>query len=309
MNVFSQSIRRSLSKDPNLLPDLANFTHLLIASDYSGHHQGCRYESYSYLIVGMGESWLSWEASRLSVRQRFKLAKRSFAYKKLNDSRKREALDSFLAASEVLAGLCVTVLIDKSITSMFDKEGRVDFSDPLLHPYSQFGIASFERLLRVVHLASFFVAGLSAPGQNITWFTDRDDIAANHARLTQLTSAWATVLSNYLSHPLGHLRCGTTESDNGTLQIEDLTAIPDLAAGALAEMATCYDKESHVPDGPLIVPPPNGVSEKTRSIIRWLSNSVPPLKRMIYVIHPVGNTSTLTIKRLQLHSGQAGLVW
>src|SRR5690348_4678321 len=114
MNVFSDSIRRSLLKDPNLLPDLSDFTHLLIASDYSGHHQGCKYESYAYLIVGMGESWLSWEASRLAVRQRFKLSNRSFAFKKLNDRRKREALDDFLAASDVLTGLCVTVLIDKS---------------------------------------------------------------------------------------------------------------------------------------------------------------------------------------------------
>jgi hypothetical protein len=190
---------------------------------------------------------------------------------------------------------------------MFDNGGRPDFSDPSLQPFSQFGIASFERLLRVVHLASFFVAGLSAPGQNITWFTERDDIAANHARLTQLTSAWGTILSNYLSHSLGHLRCGTTESDNGTFQIEDLAAVPDLAAGALAEMATCYEKESRIPGGPLIVPPPSGVSEKTRSIIAWLSGRGASLKRMSYVIHPVERTSTLTIKRLELHCGQAAL--
>ncbi len=301
MSVFSESIDRSQRADSGLLPDLRNSNNLIVLSDYSGHHNSCKFESYGILLVGMEESWPSWESTRLELRRRFKLGHRSFAFKKLNDACKRRALEPFLHASDGLTGVCATVLIDKSVGSMFAKAGLLDFSEPQLQPYSHFG-STFERLLRVVHLVSFFVAGLSAPGQNVVWFTDQDDIAANHARLTQLTSIWATIMSHYLRHNLGHLRCGTTESDNGTLQIEDLAAIPDLVAGALAEAITCYDNESCIPGGSVIILLPRSVSPKSRSIIEWLARASGSLRRLTYLIHPVRGTTTLTIKRLRFHT-------
>lgn len=301
MKVFSQSVERSQRRDPELLPDMRRSKTLLVTSDYSGHHRACRFESYGILLIGMEDCWPSWEAARLELRRRHRIGRRSFAFKKLNDACKRRALVPFLEASEILNGLCVTVLIDKSIPSMFRKDGPLELSSPSLQPYAAFG-AIFERLLRVVHLVSFFLAGLSGEGQNVFWFTDQDAIAANPNRLTQLTQVWATVLSNYLSHQLGHLRCGTTESDNGTLQIEDLAAVPDLVAGALAEAITCYEKDSYLPDGKLIVPLPSSVSPKARAIIGWLSRRSRHLKRLSYVIHPVQGSTGLTVKHLQFHS-------
>ena len=70
------------------------------------------------------------------------------------------------------------------------------------------------------------------------WFSDEDEIAANPQRLTLLTKLWANVISNYTVHSLRHLKCGTTGSDDGSNEIEDFAAIPDLVAGALSDLLT-----------------------------------------------------------------------
>jgi hypothetical protein len=56
----------------------------------------------------------------------------------------------------------------------------------------------------------------------------------------------SALLAHYLAEPgatrvqrlfedWGRIRCGTMKCDNGSLQIEDFVAIPDLIAGALSE--------------------------------------------------------------------------
>src|SRR5690606_15885909 len=85
-------------------------------------------------------------------------------------------------------------------------------------------------------LGSLLIAGLSRERQNVLWISDQDAIAANLDRHKQATNAIASVLSGYLPHPLGHIRIGTAQSDDGSKAIEDLLAIPDIAAGAWSEV-------------------------------------------------------------------------
>jgi hypothetical protein len=86
-----------------------------------------------------------------------------------------------------------------------------------------------------VHVLGVLLAGLAAPGQNVMWFTDEDSIAANDDRVRELTQLFAWISSQYLTFNLGHCRCGTSKCDDGSRQIEDFLAIPDMIAGALAE--------------------------------------------------------------------------
>jgi hypothetical protein len=308
MNVFNDVITQQQWSDPGAMPDLRASKTLLVASDYSGHHTACRFESYGYIYV-THDSWPIWERSRLQIREAFGLSSRTFAYKKLGDMKKQLALDRFLAAADQLHGACITVLVDRRIKSFFVDDGCGDRDQAAkLWPGVVFTRATFERLMRVVHLNSFFLAGLAGPGQSILWFTDQDDIAANPARLTILTEILAIILSHYLRLPddqvpftLGHLRCGTTASDTGTLQIEDLAAIPDLVAGALAEAFTCFDKEDRRPKSQLIVPPPRSLPEKARRIIGWLSDESARLKRHVFSIEPTDSVGQLRIKRLSFY--------
>lgn len=120
-------------------------------------------------------------------------------------------------AADTLPGLCVIVAVDRKIESLFREAGHIDMTADAYKPYESYTAYDFERLLRIVNFVSFFLAAISHPGQNILWFTDQDNIAANENKVRILTNVWATVFSNYLQHNLGHLRCGTTNCDNGSL--------------------------------------------------------------------------------------------
>lgn len=302
MNEFSESISSFESQNPNSLPDLGHCKTIIAVSDYGGYHKTSQFESYA-LLVACGQSWPEWEDARLKVRRTFQIGKRRIAFSKMGDTRKRRALLPFLAAADVLHGLCVTVLVDKRIGSLFLTEGRLDPSSASqLSPGGRYAEATFERLMRAVHLVSFFIAGLSAAGQNVIWLTDEDEIAANRQRVIGLTSIFANVASHYLPHGLGQLRCGTTESDNGSLQIEDLAAVPDLVAGALAETLTACYQEVSLPDSALVRPAPRNLSGKSREILYWLSLEPSRLRRLVYVIQSQAQSTTLMLKRLRLHS-------
>lgn len=185
---------------------------------------------------------------------------------------------------------------------MFQNSNRLEINDEELQPFSHYGRVVFERLLRVVHFLSLFIAGLSRPGQNLLWFTDQDDIAANDDRVTELTGIFGNVVSHYLQHNLGHLRCGTTACDNGSLQIEDLAAIADLAAGGCVELANRYRAEDVMPTGSVIVPAPASLSMKATNLLGWTCQSNKELKRLVLLLEPVPESTAVRVKHLRLHN-------
>ena len=65
------------------------------------------------------------------------------------------------------------------------------------------------------------------------WFTDEDEIAPNQTKHAEATRFIGHLLNHYCTGNMGHFRFGTTASDFGDLLIEDLAAVPDLAAGGL----------------------------------------------------------------------------
>lgn len=283
------------------ITDLHASPTLIVTSDYSGHQKGSLYEVYALLITG-SQGWDTWESARLELRRTFKIGSRRISFKGLNDVRKRRMVPCFLNAADQLPGLCVALVVQRSIQILFDEKGSLDYSSPELSQYTHYDAHVFERLLRVVHFVSFFLAGLSRPDQDVLWFTDQDDIAANDQRVVELTRIWANVFGHYLQHNLRHIRCCTTQCDNGTLQIEDLASVPDLAAGSLGEMFNRYAAAGGIPDSRLIVPAPRGLSRKSAAICRWLAYGGARLNRLVYLIEEVSDSGTLRIKDLHLHA-------
>jgi len=302
MNTLSDGIARCEDLQPGLIPDLRKSRALIVASDYGGHHQESRFESYSFLIID-GVQWAQWETARTRVRHTYRLGKRRFAFKGMGDRRKARALPAFLSAADMLHGLCATILVEKSLQSLFREHGRLQLSDTHLQAFAHYDARTFERLLRTVHLLSFLLGGLSGPGQDALWITDQDEIAANPERLTELTRIFADVSGHYLPHDLGHLRCATAASDNGTLEMEDLLSIADLTAGALAEMATAYAGQGGFPKT-VIAPHPVGLSRKARQIIEWFSVLGMPLSRTAHAIRPGGRSPGLVISHFRFHWGR-----
>jgi hypothetical protein len=297
MVIFNDVMKNLAARSPHRLPNIRIGQKIFIASDYSGQHDLAHYETFSFLFADL-RHWRQWEERRIRVRQQYLADGRRMAFKNLGDRQRRKALVPFLTAASSIPGLSVTVLINKGIKSMFQKQGKLDMSEPELLLYRHWNGHTFERLLRAVHLVSFFLAGLSRHGQDVMWITDEDDIAANPNKLTELTQIWAGVCSHYLQHDMGHLRCGTTKCDNGSRQIEDLVSIPDLVAGALTEVLSVHRNEGIV-ISKLIISPLTVLSKKTKEIMNWFSTDFEPLKRLVLAIESIEDSTALTLKLLR----------
>jgi hypothetical protein len=260
MATLSATIAAEERRNPGVVPDLRAADTVLLVSDYGGAHRGSRVDSYSFLVLAMDDSFRRWEDERRRWRHQFRLGTRHFEFKSLGDRVRGRALDAFLRMATKLNGALLTVLVDKSIRTLF----------------------SHERAGRVVHLGSVLVAGVCAPAQNLLWLTDQDDIAPSDDGVRALTTLFGNVASGYLDFDLGHLRCGTTESDDGSLSIEDLAAIPDLAAGATAGLASTWFDRGWSFESAITVSTPQGIPGKSHVLLAWLAaRSVGSLGRMI----------------------------
>jgi hypothetical protein len=206
-----------------------------VGSDYSGAQRGCRFLTLGVLIGNAGDS-RDWELQRVAVRERFLRDGRRMSFKALNDSQRRAALVPFLQAADAIDGISVVFAIDRRIRYF---GGFSEFQQGL----KQRGILlgdwkprSFERMVLVTHLISVLLALVTADGQSITWISDADDSFATDIHKRDTAKMMSIFSSLYVSHKLGTLSLGTTDLDEGDRFEEDLTAIPDLSAGAIGEL-------------------------------------------------------------------------
>ena len=272
------------------IPDLRGPV-IFIGSDYSGSHAGSLYDVYAVLLIDSSGLRRLIECRRLL---RPVLGNRRMSYKGMNDRHKRTALLPFLSNADDIPGICVALAVAKSARTLF--QWGASEIDPGLLPCLEWSKSVSERALRIVHFVSFFLAGVTSPGQDVFWFTDEDEIAANDARVTLLTGLFANVASHYVVHDLLHLRCGTTKCDDGSNQIEDLTAIPDLVAGAVSDLLTSVDGKVRTV---VITPFPLRPKEKASLIGRWLSGQESNLKKIILRIEPEAGSKRLAIAHMK----------
>ena len=272
---------------------------LIIASDYGGDHKGCRFRAFSFLLASL-DALGGWLKAREQFRLRYLRDGRRMSFTQLGDRYRRAALPKFLEIAETIPGNLATVLIDRRIQSIFS--GRDDLDNAQLATLRAAGWSanSLERLATITHFVAFFLAGFSRAGQNVLWVSDEDEIAANETRQKQLTEIFGIVASNYLPHNLRHARIGTTHSDNGSLELEDLGAIPDLAAGALSEIYSAYSDQNALPSGAVVVPVPQTVSWKSRQIMNWLSQDINLLSKIVFVFQRSKNGYGPHIQLLRL---------
>jgi hypothetical protein len=249
--------------------------------DIGGSQKSQPFETYSFLLLDLDQNpyWLHGQAE---FRKRVFLQRRRMAFKAMNDGARRRALRPFLQLSEVLNGVLVTFAIHKTERPEIGFGGSAE--DELAAVWKP---AVIDRLMWMVYLGAFLVSGLSVGGQDVMFILDEDEVAANVPQLTKLTEIFGRAVANQQGPMMGHLRCGTTKSDDGSLALEDLAALPDLAAGAAAEFVCAFATESAGPLSPFLQRLPSSVSWKTRMIMPWLLSSGRSLERMICLIDGV----------------------
>src|SRR6185369_2143739 len=261
------------------LPELGGEV-LYVVSDYGGNHQKSKYLTTSILLMDLGNS-SEWELKRRDVRESHLRDGRRMSFKGLNDVHRRRALVPFLKAADSIHGICVTIAVHKSIRFLCtDKENWPSLM-PSLKLQARWSNGAFENAMRLVHFVSLLVGGFSRKGQEVYWISDQDDFFANRIFSEDVAAMVSRFTSHYAKHPLAKLGVGTTDLDEGDRLEEDLAAIPDLAAGAVSDIATAIANASggRLPDGIAIEVPK--LSGKAELLTDWLADHGQRLKRPI----------------------------
>lgn len=296
---LSEILARETQFHVTNLPDLRTAEALVLLSDYAGSHVSATHEVYSFLLFSQG-SMATWSLERSRVRGSVLGRQRRMSYTRLSDAKRRAAISPFLTAADSLNGVISSFIVSKGTGSLFLRTGTAE--GPLAEIVARWKAAVHERLERVFVFASFLLAGLSAPGQNVWWFSDEDEIFPNDERLRDATDLFANYSSHFLGHQLGHLRVGTAASDSGDLQLEDLLSIPDLVAGSLAELVRTTQKDGIPPSGKIVIPTSALLPRKAQEVLAWLSNRAGVnLKALSYLVGPSA-TGGLNWKRLHVHT-------
>lgn len=273
-DLFNSSVA---SRSPSMLSSTRGRQFMMVC-DVGGSQKAQRYDTYSFLLLDLDRNsyWLSQQPI---FRDLFLPPPRRMAFKAMNDALRRRALLSFLELSSRIDGALVTFAVDKIARPRFETSAEI-----VAELTDTWKPATHERLHWILYLSAFLLSGFASPDQDVLWVIDEDDVAANVSQLTKFTELFGRAVSNQAETTYGHMRCGTTKSDDGSFALEDLAAIPDLAAGAVSELATGMKRFGLGPVARLEQRLPPTTTWKTRTIMPWLSAERGQLHRLTCVI-------------------------
>jgi hypothetical protein len=273
------------------LPDLSG-TIIYAVSDYGGSHETSKYQTVSVLFVDLDNS-RNWEVQRRQIRQKYLTDGRRLSFKGLNDRLKQNALVPFLTAADSIRGVSVTLVISKAIDNLYLLKKDVEVACNSFGLESRWKYNSLETAIRVAHLVSVLTAGLSKENQEVYWISDEDELFANVQKTQDLQKIIGKLSAISISHKLSTLGMGTTVIDEGDRFEEDLTAIPDLIAGAMSEVANKLSQFTggRIPSN-LAVPFSGKFSTKTDIISSWIWSKNEGLPKVIIVIEKHGKGFT-----------------
>jgi hypothetical protein len=257
---------------------------LIVGTDTSGTQRGSQYAVMGVLVMDMENSSF-WRTDRLLIRSRFLRDGRRMSYKNLNDRQRRAALVPFLDAADRIRGLCVVMAFDRRL-------GNLCTSKDLYERAKKDGVIrgkwkqpAFEQMMRTVQLVSTLLASVAVRDQNIYWISDMDECFATQERKIDTARMMSAFTSEYVRHNLGELGVGTTELDEGDRLEEDITAIPDLAAGAVCDVLNRMHQ--HLGSFPLIPTLVPILRSKTDLINSWFFSDSGPLVKLAWAARTV----------------------
>jgi len=264
---------------PDIFPNLRGDEELVIASDYSGEHQGSRYSVFAYLLTDLS-SLQVWERERVAIRREFVPDGRRMAFKNLADARRQMVLYSFLNAAGKLNGILFCVAIDKMAGQWDLPQGFLGLDG------IKAGVR--EKIVNVFLYGSFLIGGLSRAGQTIRWITDDDEIVSNESTQQAAMQVMGSMLTARCTHGLAGGALGIASKFEDGRRAEDLCAVPDLVAGAFSEYLTIAP-EGTINEAGLYVPKATMYSTKTTLILGWLSTLRGLLKQTCCLASPNGH--------------------
>ena len=280
------------------LPCLSGPT-IALMSDYGGEHRKSSYEVTSILVLD-SENTGQWEYMRREIRLKKLKDSRRMSFKNLGDQRRKQAFEPFLLAANSITGVCASFAIHKEVKFLCTNPKQFGEFIQQFELEGGWNAKALDHLIRLVHFICLLIAGLSQPNQNVYWISDEGSFFANTPRCQDVTRLASYFTSYYVKHQLGELGIGTTQIDEDNLRLEDLAAVPDLVAGAVADLttriATTYGRR--IPLN-LALSLPNKLPPKVQVLVDWLTDDTQRLKRPI-VVFDLAETHQLRVYRFQL---------
>ncbi len=286
-------------KPENLL-NIRDFQACCITSDYSGSHKESKYNTYSFLLGDIPKFSL-WDQKRSKFRKEKFHDIEKVSFKNFNKKWYSKLLPEFLSIANNYEGILFNFIIEKKIKNIVKYDISPNkFPEFVYAVNNSWNNKSFERLSIIATLGSILVRGLSASDHDVFWITDQDEIAPNSEKHDHAGHLITHYLGRYFPEKKGKLIFLTTESKIDEYMFDDLVSIPDVAAGALCEYFNYMKKINATIGMKLSLPIFDKLSNKTRSILFWVSKNSKSLKKLFFVIKQNQNEQDIDIHLLKI---------
>lgn len=272
------------------LPDFSDDSKIGIMTDFGGEHDGAVVNTYSFLIYAQSKMGPFEDATK-ELRCRHGLLDPfcEFQYKKLKNGPRMRAIPGFLdIVDSLIHGVLVTLVVDKSIKSVFGDKGPAAVATQLAaNGFREWKPSVAEKMMRVCHTAAAFLSVLTSPGQRLLWYCDEDAINKRgpHQPKSETLRLFATTLGMYSPHTFDLIGGGVSFTDKSYL--DDFLSVPDLAAGAVCDLMTAHIRGHDSIAG----------EEGKKVVLQWIARPAPFLSKV-----------TLQVARLPDGSIGSGLV-
>jgi hypothetical protein len=254
---------------------------MVVASDYSGQHKGATHEAYSFLVT-TDRILFEWEPFRRTFRDRWLPDGRRISFKMLSEPLRRRALIPFLDAAAEIRGNIVTVLVDRRIPNFMEggTDALADVFPDCFPPGTPIG--TIEKMFRLASLLAMLTAGFRREHQQSLWISDHDETLATFDRRERFAR-----LCTYLTFGLTGWRNAadneffTTQHPNAPAWAEDLSALPDLFAGACCHLANFLPTSCGTELWTRVLRSSAIVDWRTRTVGNWLSMTKSCLRHVL----------------------------
>lgn len=273
--LLAQEARKEL-----LLPNIMDENETVaIFSDYGGESSDSKYFTYSFLVCAYNQTGLfNDEMKKLRDSVGLNDPFKEIAFKDFRYGPIKRALDGYLKnLSHYLNGYLLTVVVEKSVGSVFGgdrKSAHAFITDTL----SENGFGSWkpdvaEKLLRIVHFASYLVALLSKEGQKVFWMTDHDSIAPTNEKFTDVLNLFSRLLNHYSKHSFS-LIGGAVPFEEKSPDFLDMLSATDIVAGSVEHYFTRAKRVNEDPQ----------IKEEADKVLCWLTGQGLALKKHTMII-------------------------
>lgn len=282
----------TLAQRRDLLPPnlQSHNSSIFIFSDYGGEHPDSKYNVFSFLICAY-DPLFYFKESQDALRAEHKLndPTKEFAFKNIGHGPHDRALSPYLNnLNNLVPGLLVSVVIEKNISIW--GTNKIESQKQITSLLANAGLGDWkpkiaEKLVTIVHLASYFTALLANEGQKIYWQSDHDAIMANEQMTKNAGSLFTSTLAYYTGKKFPLIGYGKSFGKENPFSL-DLLSAPDLVAGSIEH----YLKRDN--DLAKLT-----IKQKADDILSWHAHQGILLKKYAFIFRSIdGKLNTGTLK-------------